>query len=361
MLFIKKISTQSKFSELSGDWNALLKKSRSDTLFLTWEWMYTWWECFKDNKQLFLLTVYDEKEDLIGIAPLCMDKKKIGGIIVLKYIRFLGTMPISSDHLDFIINKGREEEVLKAIVEYLFQENKWDFCLLSNIPISSLTGKLFREIMRNRPFQSEISQVCPYIPLPARVEDYYSSLSGNTRNTIKRKRRNLEKKYDGFELIILKDPDGIDSAMEKLFELHEKRWMVVKHKGNFMKSNIRKFHKKIARIFLDSDMLRLYFLRIQGKDAATLYTFKYNNKLFYYQGGWDPEWARDRVGNILTNLVIEDAINNGCSEYDFLRGTEDYKVRLTDKKREEIDIFISNSFKAKIYLLFRNLYHNIKK
>ena len=361
MLSIKKVNTQNEFSKLKEDWTSLLKKSRSDTVFLTWEWMYTWWECFMDNKQLFLLTVYDETEKLIGIAPLCMDKKKLVGITALKYMRFLGTMPISSDHLDFIINKGREVEVLKAIVDYLFQEIKWDLCLLSNIPISSLTGKLLREIMENRPFQSEISQVCPYMPLPTRIEDYYSSLSGNARNTIKRKRRNLQKEYDGFEVITCEESDGIDSAMERLFELHEKRWMVVKHKGNFTKSNVRKFHKNIARIFLKSDMLRLYFLRIQVKDAAALYTFKYNNKLFYYQGGWDPEWTRERVGNILTNLVIEDAINNGYSEYDFLRGTEDYKVRLTDKKREELDIFIPNSFKAKIYLLFRNLYHNIKK
>ena len=361
MLSIKKVNTQNEFSKLKEDWTSLLKKSRSDTVFLTWEWMYTWWECFMDNKQLFLLTVYDETEKLIGIAPLCMDKKKLVGITALKYMRFLGTMPISSDHLDFIINKGREVEVLKAIVDYLFQEIKWDLCLLSNIPISSLTGKLLREIMENRPFQSEISQVCPYIPLPTRIEDYYSSLSGNARNTIKRKRRNLQKEYDGFEVITCEESDGMDSAMERLFELHEKRWMAVKYKGNFIKSNVRRFHKNIARIFLKSDMLRLYFLRIQGKDAAALYTFKYNNKLFYYQGGWGPEWARERVGNILTNLVIEDAINNGYSEYDFLRGTEDYKSRLTDKKREDMDIFISNSFKAKIYLLIRKLYHKMKR
>ena len=134
----------------------------------------------------------------------------------------------------------------------------------------------------------------------------------------------------------------------------------MKHKGNFARNEIRDFHKKVAGTFLNTDLLRLYFLRVQGKDVAALYTFKYNNKLFYYQGGWDPEWSKDRVGSILTNLVIEDAINKGYSEYDFLRGSEDYKTRLTNKKREEIDIFISNSFNARIYLLLRYLYHKMK-
>ena len=357
MLSTKKVSTQNKFSKLKGDWTTLLKKSKSDTVFLTWEWMYTWWECFKENKQLFVLTVYDENKNLVGIAPLCMDKKKIGSITVLHYLRFLGTMPISSDHLDFILYQDRERDVLETIVEYLLKENTWDLCLLSNIPTSSLTGKLLKEIMEQRPFQSEISQVCPYIPLPTRIEEFHASLSGNTRNTIKRRRRNLQKKYNSLEFVTWENPDDIDNAMERLFKLHQKRWMVVKHKGNLARNKVRKFHKKIARIFLNSDMLRLYFLRVQGKDVAALYTFKYNNKLFYYQGGWDPELSGDNVGSILTILVIENAINNGYSEYDFLRGTEDYKTRLTNKKREEIDIFILNSFNARVYLIFRNFYH----
>lgn len=361
MLSIVKVSTRSEFANLKKDWSSLLKKSESDTIFLTWEWMYTWWECFKENKQLFILTVHDEKGNLVGIAPLCMDKKKIGGIPVLNYIKFLGTMPVSSDHLDFIIYQGRERETLEIIVNYLFRESRWDLCLLSNIPVSSSTGKLLREIPGDKPFQSEISQICPYIPLPARIDDFYSSLSANRRNTIKRRRRNLHKKYDGFEFVTCEDTDDIDDAMEKLFKLHEKRWMVVKHRGNFTRNDVRRFHKKIAGTFLNSDMLRLYFLRVQGKDVATLYFFKYNNKLFYYQGGWDPEWSGDHVGSILTDLVIEDAINKGYSEYDFLRGTELYKTQLTDKKREEIDIFILNSFNARVYLFFRNLYHKMKR
>ena len=361
MLSIKKVNTKNEFSRLKGEWITLLKKSKSDTVFLTWEWMYTWWECFKGDKQLFILTVRDENEKLVGIAPLCRDKKKICGIPVLNYIRFLGTMPVSSDHLDFIFYQGREKEALETMVEYLFQENTWDMCLLSNIPTSSLTGKLLKEIMGNRPFQSEISQVCPYIPLPTRIEDFHSSLSGNMRNKIKKRRRNLHKKYNGFEFVIWESPDEIDRAMERLFELHKKRWMAMKKKGSFARDDVRNFHQKIAGIFFNSDMLRLYFLRVQGNDVATLYTFKYNNKLFYYQGGWDPEWSRDRVGNILTSLVIEDAINKGYSEYDFLRGEEDYKTRLTDQKREEMDIFILNSFKARVYLLFRNFYHKMKE
>ena len=55
------------------------------------------------------------------------------------------------------------------------------------------------------------------------------------RNSIKRRKRNLQRKYNGFEFVTWENPDDIDSAMKKMFELHEKRWMVVNHKGNFTK------------------------------------------------------------------------------------------------------------------------------
>jgi len=360
MLFVKRINNQNEFSRLKGDWTTLLKKSRSDSVFLTWEWMYTWWECFQDNKHLFILAVYDEKKDLIGIAPLCMDRKRIFGITILHYLRFLGTLPTSSDHLDFIICEKKEKAALIAIIEYLFHENSWDLCLLSNLPVSSQTNKLLKVIMGNKPFQSEVSQVCFYIPLPTRVEEFYSSLTGKMRNKVKREQKGLRKKYNNLELVICERPTNIDNDMEKLFELHEQRWKVINHKGNFARSSIKKFHKKIARLFLKSDMLMLYFLRVQGKDIAALYTFIYNNKICYYQSGRDPEWSKEGVGGILIYLIIEDAINKGYLEFDFLRGAEDYKTRLTNKKREEIDIFISNSFNARIYLFFRHLYHKMK-
>ena len=41
MLSVKKVDTRNEFLKLRGDWTTLLKKSKSDTVFLAWEWMYT--------------------------------------------------------------------------------------------------------------------------------------------------------------------------------------------------------------------------------------------------------------------------------------------------------------------------------
>ncbi len=75
------ISRQDKdFFSIQYQWNQLLKESDNDNIFLTWEWVYTWWEVFGGESELFIITVKNDKGDLIGIAPLHIKKTNPGDI-----------------------------------------------------------------------------------------------------------------------------------------------------------------------------------------------------------------------------------------------------------------------------------------
>src|SRR4051794_4032457 len=54
------------------EWDALLAKSDSDVVFLTWQWQRVWWKHFgaSDNCTLQLLVIRDDRGALLGIAPL---------------------------------------------------------------------------------------------------------------------------------------------------------------------------------------------------------------------------------------------------------------------------------------------------
>ena len=71
---VKLIDSFEKWGGILNYWNELLMQSRSDTIFLTWEWLYTWAECFLgSDRKLFILAVY-HKEKLIGLAPWCIHR-----------------------------------------------------------------------------------------------------------------------------------------------------------------------------------------------------------------------------------------------------------------------------------------------
>src|SRR5262245_50978146 len=91
-------------AELAKPWNELLCESRSNSIFLTWEWIQAWTECFlKPDQHLFVLLLHKEGE-LIGLAPWCVRRLRHAGCW-LRQIEFLGTPEAGSDYLDVIARR----------------------------------------------------------------------------------------------------------------------------------------------------------------------------------------------------------------------------------------------------------------
>jgi len=52
------IRTLDQFEKMAKPWNDLLARSSCNNIFLTWEWQYSWAECFlNENRELFVITV----------------------------------------------------------------------------------------------------------------------------------------------------------------------------------------------------------------------------------------------------------------------------------------------------------------
>ena len=64
---------------------------------------------------------------------------------------------------------------------------------------------------------------------------------------------------------------------------------------------------------------------LNDKIIAVMYGFEQSNCFFSYIGGFDPDLAKYSPGSIILLYIIEDCINRGISEFDFLRGAESYK------------------------------------
>ncbi|MBI1735028.1 MAG: glycosyl transferase family 1, partial [Candidatus Rokubacteria bacterium] len=68
VLHVEPITTVEEFRVLRDAWNALLAQSRADCVFLTWEWLFTWWKYFSPGRELAILAVRDGAE-LVALAP----------------------------------------------------------------------------------------------------------------------------------------------------------------------------------------------------------------------------------------------------------------------------------------------------
>ncbi len=123
----------------------MLSQSSSDTVFLTWEWMVSWWKSYGAGKRLCILKI-ERDGDLIGLAPLYQQEfRKFG--FAYRGLYWVGDGSSDSDYLDLIARRGEEELVVRALVKYL-TENKgeWDLLFINEVPQSSLTVTLAAKI-----------------------------------------------------------------------------------------------------------------------------------------------------------------------------------------------------------------------
>ncbi len=64
------IKTWEELLPLRDEWNSLLNQSVHRSIFLTFEWLTTAWQHFhRHDSELFVLTLRDDDQRLIGIGP----------------------------------------------------------------------------------------------------------------------------------------------------------------------------------------------------------------------------------------------------------------------------------------------------
>lgn len=84
--------------------------------------------------------------------------------------------------------------------------------------------------------------------------------------------------------------------------------------------------------------MRLFVLRLNGAPAAAFYGFTYDGTCSFLQRGFDPQFHRPSVGQVLLSLSIERAIDEGAREYDFLSGNDGYKDLWVKTSRPLINV-----------------------
>jgi len=325
MCCVSVITTNEEFSALKEEWNSFLRKSASDTIFLTWEWLYFWWKNYGDNGELWIIKV-EKQGNLIGLAPLFIRAVKGPGFLQYRGIFFIGDGSADSDYLDFIALKGFEEIVVKHIFKFLFIDStEWDLLFLNEIPERSPFLQYVRNTVAEfKGLQEESFVPCMSVSLPQSWDAYLGSLKPRIRTKIRSLTKNLEKRFI-VKFDWCQNLEQIQERLESLFLLHECRWSLEGKKGVFSSMKKRSFYDDMSKAFLKKGWLRFYSLAVDGQYQAHQFCFQYENKLFLLQEGYNPEWGEYGVGNVLRAYVFRDAIDRHLAMYDFLGGVTFHK------------------------------------
>jgi len=331
MIRIDIIDEPAAFADLRAEWNELLTDSDSDGLFLTWEWLYTWWRHLAEDRRLRIITVRRDRH-LIGIAPLVRRSRSWWRLIPFPALEFLGAGEAGSDHLDVLVRRGHESQALYALAEVLAGDRL--MLELSRVREGAYAAELAREIHRwGWDTHEAETDVCPRIDLAGRNWDgYLAGLGPAHRYNLRRRLRNLDKHWHvSFECATDETQRAV--TVNELVALHQRRWRRRGEPGAFHNPAVRAFHHEISRIALELGWLRLYRLRLDGRTVAAVYGFLYHGVFYFYQSGFDLEFQRHSVGLAIMALTIRSALEEGARSYDFLCGDESYKSLWAEHRR----------------------------
>ncbi len=304
------------FEILADEWLTLLDQSSTNYIFQSPQFLKIWWESLGNGK-LQVVTLRDENKNnqLVGVAPWFVHEENDQ-----KELAFVGCVNVS-DYLDLIIDRDYEHEAHVALSQQLQAHLFWDKLYLCSLPEKSPTiawmKHLFPELKQTQ------QDVSPAIDLPDSWEDYLNSLKRKQRHEIKRKWRRLEETEYEFELIT--DPAAATQATGDFIRLHK---LSSAEKEDFWDDHHLQFFRQLIPAMAAQGWLKLYFLIIQNQRAASMLVFDYNNQYLLYNSGFDPQQFKElSTGNLLTAYTLQEAIRQGRSKYDFLRGDEEYKFR----------------------------------
>jgi CelD/BcsL family acetyltransferase involved in cellulose biosynthesis len=311
---IELVTNRARLAQLTDGWTALWNESRNATPFQSPEWLQPWWNHY-GNGQLRALFIRDGRQ-LIGMVPLFLPERE--GSLTHRVL-LLGTG--LSDYLDGLCASGSEEICAAAMFDWLRDQEGWDICDFQQLRSDSF---LFGARLPNGWTEDhEPADKCPVLNLAGASLDNPEFASPDLMHDVNYSRRRAA----------LLGPTQIERArlnnFEELFaaflRLHKARWNERGLPGVAEQNSA--FYRDSAAGLLARGMLRLYAWRVAGRIIATFFGFTHRRRAYYYLGGFDPEFRRLSPGNVLVAHAIHEAIKEGATQFDFLRGDEAYKYR----------------------------------
>ena len=319
------------FDDLRQEWTELLAASKSNCIFLTWEWLYTWWHHLAGDRRLHLLLVRVE-DQLVAIAPFALSPRFRFGH-ALETLEFLGSGYVGSDYLDVIAREGHESIAIAALSEYLAKQPyalRW-----TNVKSTSLAADLAAALTDSKwSFADKQINVCPYIPLTGHTwESYLATLGSEHRYNFRRKWQRLNRDFT----VRLDSPGTTAECRESIdvaIALHNLRWQEHGQSDAFHTAELVAFHREFAPLAWERGWLRMYVLRLNDRPAACLYGFLHECKFYFYQSGFDPAYTKHSVGLVTMGLAIQKALSEHATEFDLLHGDEPYKAHWARAHRD---------------------------
>jgi CelD/BcsL family acetyltransferase involved in cellulose biosynthesis len=302
---------------LNSYWHGAGRNLDWPAVFVLPPWLEAWWQVFGMG-EIYIRTVR-QGDSIIGIAPLRIKDNTAC---------FIGDIDVC-DYLDFIVAPGKEDDFFNMFLDELVK-NSIRHLDLKHLRPDSNTLKSLVPMVTARGYEvtTPPEDVNVEMDLPSTWDAYLESLSTKQRHEVRRKLRRLQE-AGNLEFRFVGDIASVPGAMDTFFKMFvDSR----QDKAAFLTEKREAFFRLLTANMAEAGLLRLGVLELDAKPVAQIICFDYNNCVYLYNSGYNPDYVSLSAGLLSKVLAIKDSIEKGKRKFDFLKGSEIYKYHLGGKE-----------------------------
>jgi len=300
---------------LAQEWDDLAERVQAAP-WLRPGWVAAWWRAFGQGRLEVLAVRKDGR--LAAVLPL--------------YRRFWALHSATNWHTPQFGLLAEDEGATRELTRALFARRR------RRINVGFLDGDDLRVCSTAataagyRPFVRPI-QRSPYVPIAGTWAEYKQRLSAKRLSEIRRRRRLLE----GAGQLSLQIVDGSERLAEFLEEglgVEAAGWKGEAGSAIISRPQTRQFYSEVAYWGAARGVLRLAFLRLDGRPLAFDYCLEEGNIHYLVKTGYDPAYRALGPGLILRYEMLARAFDAGLASYEFLGTDQPWKLEWADQFRE---------------------------
>lgn len=307
-LKIRKLSVNEAFDGLAAEWRQLDSEISPRTPFTSPLWHSLWWKHFARSgvltrDEFFLHTVRDADGRLVAVVPLVKIHRPGYGPLRFCKIQFLGADPSLTEIRGIVCHPSRQREVVEALLNHFkYEDADWDVFKWSGVRTDVGAQRPLEALQR-----STIERSLPdyVVPLPGSWQEFHARLSNNTRKSLRKGYEFIDRDGHKLEFRVIDEQAELKKALNRFFALHKARSQaddMAYHRDNFAVKRHREFLADAVQGFAAQGGARAFEMYVNGDLAAIRLAFVFDQELYLYFSGFDPEWKKYGV---MTTLVVE--------------------------------------------------------
>lgn len=224
---------------------------------------------------------------------------------------------------------------LDAIWKALTEDTTWRELELQKLPASSpLVSRLAALATRDgSPIAIRPDSRHPYLSIAGAFE----RLTPKFRTNLLR----CERKAGAVELERIEVPDR--ATFDEALAIEAMAWKGAAGTSIDTDPRAENLYRVLAKLVGRRGRGALYFLRVQGRRIATLFSVHDGHTLFALKIGYDPAMSNLSPGHLLVRKVLLDAESRGLQELDFVGRDDEWKRKWTDRIREHVSLTVYRS------------------